>query len=117
MMLPASLEPQVNTNKILRCVKTIVLDVHVTHCLWHALADEDNEMRCVWNTKRNMVIEVRDVATEIPLTGGYQMMDLVTGWHKHCFTFKAGGSIKVLKYMHVIEFKDHYENEELTLKP
>ena len=64
-----------------------------------------------------MFITIRDKATEIHLTGGYQMTDLVTGWHKHCFTFKAGGSIKVLKYMHVIEFKNHYENEELNLKP
>ena len=55
-----------------------------------------------------MFITIRDKATEIHLTGGYQMTDLVTGWHKHCFTFKAGGSIKVLKYYAL-------KNNELTI--
>ena len=80
----------------MQCVEATKLEISSCQCF--TLADEDNEMTIFWTRSQAMTILIRDKKTTIPLTGGYQMSDLVTGWHKYSFTFKAGGSIKVLKY-------------------
>ena len=43
----------------------------------------------------SVVVFVRGVLTQIPLCCGGTLASLWTGWHKHCFTFKAGGDYKV----------------------
>ena len=43
------------------------------------------------------------------LNYGYNMEDLWTNWHKHCFTWKASGSFKVCKLSGNGLFLKHYQ--------
>ena len=57
----------------------------------------DNELLIGWSNA-DIAVFVRDKKATLSLCCGNKMTDLTTGWRKHCFTLKAGGSIKVLQH-------------------
>ena len=63
------------------------------------VADEDNELLIGWTSGGNMQVLVEGSGTVLSLVDGFQMSELVNGWHKHCFTFKNSGSIKVFDFV------------------
>ena len=48
-----------------------------------------------WRSAGIIALGVQNHFTNIPLNSGYNMEALWTNWHKHCFTWKASGSVKV----------------------
>ena len=54
-----------------------------------------NEFMFGWRSAGVIAIGVQNYFTNIPLSSGYSMEALWTNWHKHCFTWKASGSVKV----------------------
>ena len=48
-----------------------------------------------WRTAGIIALGVQNYFTNIPLSSGYNMEALWTNWHKHCFTWRASGSVKV----------------------
>ena len=46
-----------------------------------------------------MQVLVEGSGTVLSLVDGFQMSELVNGWHKHCFTFKNSGLIKVFDFV------------------
>ena len=54
-----------------------------------------NEFMIGWRNPGIITLGVQNYFTNIPLSSGYNMEALWTNWHKHCFTWKASGSVKV----------------------
>ena len=48
-----------------------------------------------WSGSERPKVELQNSFTALPLCCGYNVQDLFTGWHKHCFTFKSAGEYKV----------------------
>ena len=61
--------------------------------------DHSNELLIGWSLNQHMAIQSRRDIFELLLNGGYEMAALISGWRKHCFTFKAGSQIKVDNYI------------------
>ena len=62
---------------------------------WRNFTDLSNELLIGWINNHSMVIWIRDIYIGLSLTGGYEMANLATGWHKNSFTLKTGSQIKV----------------------
>ena len=60
-----------------------------------ALSSQSNEFLIGWNIDSVLEFWVDNVQKLVPLSSSFDMNDLVHGWHKHCFTYKTGGSFKV----------------------
>ena len=61
----------------------------------------DNEFIIGLNPAGNLEIHMQAHATTLPLCCNHDINALFNGWHKHCFTYKAGGSYKVkLSYLY-----------------
>ena len=54
-----------------------------------------NEFMFGWRSAGIISLGVQNHFTNIPLSSGYNMEALWTNWHKHCFTWRASGSVKV----------------------
>ena len=59
------------------------------------LDNETNELTIGWDNFRRMRIMVQDVSREIQICCGYEISDIVYGWHRYCFTYNSAGSVKV----------------------
>ena len=57
--------------------------------------ENDNELLFGLNTAKKMVVHQNGAVTTLPLCCGHTIDNLFNGWHKHCFTWKAGGPYKV----------------------
>ena len=60
-----------------------------------AVPSQSNEFLIGWNIDSVLEFWVDNVQKLIPLSSSFDMNDLVHGWHRHCFTYKAGGYFKV----------------------
>ena len=69
------------------------------------LDNETNELTIGWDNFRRMRLMVQDVSREIQICCGYEISDIVYGWHKYCFTYNSAGSVKVrVKYFPKVEY-------------
>ena len=57
------------------------------------VADVDNEMQIGWDNLASLVFVVQNTYTDLPLPA--DVTHVWEGWHKHCFTWRQGISIKV----------------------
>ena len=60
-----------------------------------AVPSQSNEFLIGWNIDSVLEFWVDNVQKLVPLSSSFDMNDLVHGWHRHCFTYKTGGSFKV----------------------
>ena len=58
-------------------------------------AGQENEFSIGWQDANVIAVRVQSHTTNIDLNPGYNMEVLWTNWHRHCFTWKASGQIKV----------------------
>ena len=56
---------------------------------------EDNELLIGWEKAGIIAVVIESRYFNAELKPGYNMEDLWTNWHRHCFTWKAAGSFKV----------------------
>ena len=68
-------------------------------------AEHDNEFLIGWRDAGIIAVRVQSHVTNVPLNAGYNVEDLWTNWHKHCFTWKASGSFKVRVFTKMFCFR------------
>ena len=62
--------------------------------MWCPFLEGGDELQLGWS-KTGMKVILQNISTDLSLMGDVSLSDLFTGWHKHCFTWKSGGSYKV----------------------
>ena len=60
-----------------------------------AVPSQSNEFLIGWNIDSVLEFWVDNAQKLVQLSSSFDMNDLVHGWHRHCFTYKTGGSFKV----------------------
>ncbi|XP_067950451.1 C-reactive protein-like [Watersipora subatra] len=60
-----------------------------------ATTERSNEFQIGWDKDGNLALEVRYDSIALELMESDDMSNLWDFWHKHCFTWKAGGQFKV----------------------
>ena len=61
-------------------------------CIVHTSVAQNNELVIGWDSNGVMTLLVN---SDIKRLNAVNAGDLFVGWHKHCFTWKKSGSIKV----------------------
>ena len=60
-----------------------------------AVPSQSNEFLIGWNIDSVLEFWVDNAQKLVQLSSSFDMNDLVHGWHRHCITYKTGGSFKV----------------------
>ncbi|XP_067939166.1 uncharacterized protein [Watersipora subatra] len=82
----------------------------LTACFWYNSAEgtsrrniylisiatqgKSNEFLVGWTSREELIIEIHDISMKLDLVETDDMSKLWEFWHKHCFTWKAGGMFK-----------------------
>ena len=64
--------------------------------------EQDNEFLIGWENADKITVTMQLDDTNIHLSSGYNLEDLWTNWHRHCFTWKASGQIKVCLFVEIV---------------
>ena len=59
------------------------------------ILDEANEMLIGWRHDSGLTFFVKNLRMPLELSRDDSELSLWKGWNKHCFTWKAGGMLKV----------------------
>ena len=102
---------------MLLAVVFTLIDVHLLNFMQYwlhklsFLSEQENELLIGWHEADVIAVEVQSTLTNTNFNPDYNMEDLWTNWHRHCFTWKASKHFMVCLFIEMFCFRSSWHTE------